>query len=102
MISLLYFPALIMVTKQDESLALNTAIESNITFINVNAMGNEVDITVTVGDKIAIKCGGFGNGAPMWYWYLTKQYTELITANSVGLNDGYWPDGTAYTQTLMG
>ena len=57
MISLLYFPALIMVTKQDESLALNTAIESNITFINVNAMGNEVDITVTVGDKIAIKCG---------------------------------------------
>ena len=91
-----------MVTKQDEALALNTAVESNITFINVNAMGNEVGITATVGDKISIKCGGFGNGAPMWYWYLTKQYTELITANSVGLNDGYWPDGTAYTQTLTG
>ena len=61
-------------------------------------MDNGAAITVTVGEKISIKCGGFGNGAPVWTWDLTKQYTELITANSVGLTDGYWPDGTPHTQ----
>ena len=91
-----------MVTRQDEALALNSLSETDINFINVNAMDNGAAMTVTVGEKISIKCGGFGNGAPVWTWDLTKQYTELITANSVGLNDGYWSDGTPHTQTLTG
>ena len=97
-----FFTASIIVTPQDLSLALNSFSITEINFINVNAMDDGVDITVVAGEKVSIKCGGFGNGKPTWTWHLTKQYIELINATSLGLVDGVWPDDTDWTETLTG
>ena len=97
-----FFTASIIVTPQDLSLALNSFSITKINFINVNAMDDGVDITVVAGEKVSIKCGGLGNGKPTWTWHLTKQYIELITATSLGLDNGYWPDNTDWTETLTG